>query len=77
MTGRERIIFALVRIRKTTQTAKLAVGVETVGTACYQLVTIGLMTNIPYNPVIGRIEYVMKSHCKLHRTHTGGEVTRI
>ena len=55
----------------------MPVGVEVVTPASQYLMAVCLMSYIPYNAVVGRIEDIVECHRQFHCSHTGCKVARI
>ena len=56
---------------------QLSVGAELVAPAGKNLMTISLMTDIPYQAVIGRVIDIVQCHCQFHDTQSGSEMAGI
>ena len=74
MTDAEGVVFALGAGGKGRETAVLLDGVQELAPAGEHLVRVRLMTDVPHQPVVGRVENVMQRHGQLDRSQTGGEV---
>ncbi len=77
MAAGERVVFTLKRTRKRKNATKLAIGAETVASACENLVAVGLMTYIPYDTVVGRVEHIVECHRQFHHAQTRCEMAGI
>ena len=75
MCGTERIVFALGALGETRQPAALAQRADAVAAAGEDLVRIGLVTDVPDEPITRRIEDIMQRHRQLDNTKTCAEVT--
>ena len=71
MGGAERVIFRLTASRKTRDAAMLAQPRHIPAPAGQDLVRIGLMTDIPDNAIMRRIENVMNRQRKLYGAKIG------
>ncbi len=65
MRRAERVVFALAALGEAGQAAALAQGADAVAPAGQDLMRIGLVADIPDQPVIGRIEDVVQRHRQL------------
>ena len=65
MSDGKRIVFAFVLIRKTAYSAQLPQGPESIPPPGKELVTVRLMSHIPENDILRRIEYIMEAYGKL------------
>src|SRR6185295_5277889 len=70
----EGVVFALGARRKWCQAAALLDGVEPVAPAGQHLVRVGLVPDVPDQPVVGRVEYVVERHGELDRAEPRREV---
>ena len=77
VAGRERVVFAFLRVRKAAEPVEAAQGVEGVAPAREQLVAVGLMAHVPYDAVVGGIEHIVERHRYLDGSHRRGEMTRM
>ena len=68
MCGTERIVFALGALGETRQPAALAERADAVAAAGEDLVRIGLVTDVPDEPITRRIEDIMQRHRQLDNT---------
>ena len=59
MTCLERVILTFAGIGKAAQATHLAIGRETIATACENLVSVSLMPHVPHQPVVGRVEHIV------------------
>ena len=73
--GAERIVFALGALGEAGQAAALAQRADAVAAAGENLVRIGLMADVPDQPVVGRIEDIMQRNGELDHAEPGAEVT--
>ena len=74
MADPEGIVDTLATLGKTSDTSLAAQGVHASATTGQNLVRIGLMTDIPDQPIIGGIKDVMQGDGQFHRTQIGGKV---
>ena len=75
MRRAERIVFALGALGEAGQAAALAQRADAVAAAGENLVRIGLMADVPDQPVGRRVEHVMQRHRQLDDAEAGAEVT--
>ena len=73
----KRIVTTLGRIRKTTDTLTLAIGIEYSATTCQDFVSIGLMPHIPDNTVGRRVKHIMQGNGKLDNAQAGRQMPRV
>ncbi|GJE19445.1 hypothetical protein AIGOOFII_4193 [Methylobacterium marchantiae] len=71
----ERVVDALRALGEPRQTARLAQGPDPVAPPRQDLVRIGLVPDIPHDPVVRRVEHVMQRHRQLDDPQTGAKVT--
>ncbi len=71
MTGTERIVFGFVAFQKTGQTVLLAQRRHAIAPTGQNLVWIGLMPDIPDQPIARRVEHIMQRHRQLDHAETG------
>ena len=74
MRGAEGVVLAFVTARKAAQPAQLAQGVHTLATTGKNFVRIGLVSNIPDDAVLRRVEHVVQRHGQLYRAQVGAEM---
>ena len=74
MRRAERIVFALGALGETGQPAALAQRADAVAAAGQDLVRIGLVADIPDQPVVRRVEDVMQRDRQLDHAETGAEM---
>ena len=74
MRGTERVVFALRPLGEARQSAALAQRADAVAPAGQNFVRIGLVADVPYQPVVGRIEHVVQCHRQLDNAEAGTEV---
>ena len=74
MSGAERVVLALGTTREAGQAAALANGANAVAPAGEDLVRIGLMADIPDQPVARRVEHRMEGNRQLDHAERGAEV---
>ena len=75
MRGAERIVFALRAFRETRKPAALPDRADAVAPARQDLVRIRLMTDIPDQPVMRRVEDVVQRQGQLDDAEAGAEMT--
>ena len=68
------VIFAFRPLGEPGQPAALTQRTDTITTAGKNFMGIGLMADIPYQPVVGGIEYVMQRHRQLDDAKTGAQM---
>ena len=74
MRGAERIVFALGALGEAGQSAALPQGADAVAPPGQNLVRIGLMPDVPDQPVGRRVEHVMQRHRQFHHAKTGPQM---
>ena len=74
MAGAERVVLALGALAEARQAAGLAQRADAVAAAGQDLVRIGLMTDIPDQPVGRRVEHVMQRDGELDHAEAGAEM---
>ena len=77
MPSGKSVIFALGWTWKSTQAVKFAVVVELVTSSSQYLVGIGLVSHVPYKPVVGCVKHIMQGHDDFYGSHARREVARI
>ena len=75
MACTEPVEFRLTALSETGQPVLLPQCLDTVTTTGQDLVRIGLMADIPYQSVMGRLEDVMKRHCQLDNAKADAKKT--
>ena len=75
MRRAKRIVFALRAFGEAGKSATLPQRTDTITSSGYDLVWIGLMSNVPDQPVFGRVEHIVQSDRKLDHPKTGAQVT--
>ena len=75
MRGAERIVFALGALGEAGQAAALTQRADAVAAAGQNFVRIGLVADVPDQPIVRRIEHVMQRNRQLDHAETGAEVT--
>ncbi len=75
MRRAETIVFAFSALGETGQTAALAQRTNPVAPLGQDFVGIGLMADIPYDAVGGRIKNMMYCNRQFHNTKTGAKMT--
>ena len=66
----ERVVFALGSFREARQPVSLAQGADAVPPPGQDLVGVSLMADVPDDPVVGRVEEIVKRHRKLDHAET-------
>ena len=74
MGGAERVVLALGTTREAGQAAALADGAHAVASPREDLVRIGLMADVPDQPVAGRVEGVVQRNGELDHAESGAEM---
>ncbi len=74
MAGAEGIVFALRTLGESGQPAALAQGADAGAAPGENFVRIGLMSDVPDDPVIGCVEHPMQRHRKLDHTEASAEM---
>ena len=74
MRGAERVVFALGALGEAGQAAARAQGADAVAAAGQDLVRIGLVADVPDQPVAGRIEHVVQRNRQLDHAKAGAEM---
>ncbi len=74
MRGAERIVFAFCALGETGKTARLTQRADAVAAARQNLVRIGLVTNVPDQPIPRRIEEIVQSDRQLDDAEPGAQV---
>ena len=74
MRGAERIVFALGALGEAGQSAALAQGADAVAAVGEDLVRIGLMADVPDQPVGRRVEHVVQRDRQLDDAEAGAEM---
>ena len=74
MAGAESVVFALGALGKTGDAAELAQGGHGLAPPGQNLVRIGLVADIPHQPVVRRVEHVVQGDGQLHRTQVGRQM---
>src|ERR1700756_4864343 len=75
MCGTKRIVFALGPLGETRQPAALTQRADTVAAAGEDLVRIGLVADVPDQPVARRVEHIVQCYCQFDNAQSGAEVT--
>ena len=70
----ERVVLALAAPREARQAAFLAQGADAVAPAGDDLVRIGLVADVPDQPVARRVEHVVQRHRQLDHAQPGAEM---
>ena len=74
MRGAERVVFALGALGEAGQAAALAQRADAVAAAGQDLVRIGLVADVPDQPVVRRVEHVVQRHRQFDDAETGAEM---
>ena len=74
MRGAERVVDALAAPGEAGQAARLAQGADAVAPAGQDLVRIGLVADVPDQPVARRVEHVVQRHGQLDHAEPGAEM---
>ena len=74
MSGAERVVLALGTTREAGQAAALANGANAIAPAGEDLVRIGLMADVPDQPVARRVEHRVEGNRQLDHAERGAEV---
>ena len=72
--GAERVVFALAAAREARQAAFLAQRADAAAPAGDDLVRIGLVADVPDQPVLRRVEHVVQRHRELDHAQPGAEM---
>ena len=73
----ECVILTLIRVDEAGETSQLAVGMKAVAAAGEYLVTVCLVTDIPYETVVRCIIQIMKCYRQLYSAQTGAKMTGV
>ena len=74
MGGAERVVFAFRAFGEAGQAAALAQGADAVAAAGENLVRIGLMADVPDQPVARRVEHIVQRDRQLDDAEAGAEM---
>jgi len=74
MATGECVVFALARRGERTDAVELSVGVELIATACQDFMTIGLMSHVPHNAVVGGAEHIVEGYGEFHNAQARSEM---
>ncbi len=74
MGGAERVVFALGALGEAGEPAALAQGADAVAAAGENFVRIGLVADVPDQPVAGCVKYVVKRYRQLDHAQTGAKM---
>jgi len=74
MRGTERVVFALGALGESGQSAALAQRADAVAPAGEDLMRVGLMADVPDQPIARRVEHVMQGDRQLDHAETGAEM---
>ncbi len=75
MSNPKGVVFALLAARERRQTAGLLDRGQTLAAAGKDLVGIRLVSDIPHQPVVWRMEHIVQGNRQLDSSQAGGEVT--
>ena len=74
MRGAEGVVLALVAAREARQPARLAQGADAVAPPGDDLVRVGLVAHVPYEPVARGVKHPVQGNRQLHDAEPGAEV---
>jgi hypothetical protein len=74
MRGAKGVVAAFIAPRKTAEAAELAQAGHAFAPAGQDFVRIGLVTHVPDQPVIGRVEHIVQGDRELHGAEVGTQV---
>ena len=74
MGGAERVVFALGALGEAGEPAALAQRADAVAAAGQDLVRIGLVADVPDQPVVRRVKYVVQRDGQLDHAQTGAKM---
>src|ERR1700747_1289742 len=74
MRGAERVVLAFCALGESGKSAALAQRTDAVAPAGEDLVRIGLMADVPDQPVARRVEHVMQGYSQFDHPKTGAEM---
>ena len=74
MPGDKGVVHALARLREAGQAAVLPQGMKTILSPGQQLVHVGLMPDVKYQPILRSVEHTVNGHRELYDPEIGGEV---
>ena len=74
MRRAERVVFALGALGEAGQAAALAQRADAVAPAGQDLVRIGLVADVPDQPVVRRVEHVVQRHRQFDHAEAGAEM---
>ena len=75
MTDAERVVLAFEATRERREAALVLDGLQPLAATGQQLVRVGLVTDVPDQAVVRRVENVVQRDREFDRAETGGEVT--
>ena len=75
MRGAERVVFAFGALGEAGEAAALAQRADAVAPAGQDFVRIGLVADVPDQPVVRRVEDIMQRDGQFHHAEPGAEVT--
>ena len=75
MGGAKGVVLTFIAARKARQPAQLAQGAHALAPARQYFVRIGLVTHIPHQPVVRRVENIVQRHRQFDRAEVGAQVT--
>ena len=68
MTTHKGVVFTLLWSGEGTDTPQLSVGEELLATTSQNLMTVGLMAHVPYNPILWGVVHIVECHGNLGNT---------
>ena len=77
MAAAEGVVFALVGVWEGFEAVEFSVGAEHVTAACQYLVGVSLMTHVPDDAVVGRIEHIVHGNGEFYRSQARPEMTGV
>ena len=77
MAATEGVVFALVGMWKGLDPVEFSVGAEFVSATCQNLVSVGLVSHVPHDAVVGGIVDVVKGYRQFDDTEAGCQVSGV
>ena len=77
MSAGKGVILAFLGRGEGTQSVQVAVGGKLFAPSRQYLMSAGLMTHVPYDTVVGGIEYIVQSNGEFHHTQAAGKMAGI
>ena len=74
MATGECVVFALARRREWADAVELSIGVELIAAACQDFMTIGLMSHVPHNAIVGGAEHIVEGYGEFHNAQARSEM---